>query len=391
MKSVVSAKDLKAAVAVVAPISKGASAMPIINHVLVIATLDGIRIEATDIETQVTATIPGKVEKIGRSTVEGARLSAISRLLPAGADVTFSRNGSKGTVSCDGDTFELLTLDVADFPEWVIHPHTHAFEVPQKTLRTMLETVGYAVADGKDGRRVLFGILLELTGGKKLRLIATNGRVMSSQWDETHGLFDGKDLRTILPARSADQLRKALGDEGVVTVRLSDRQLEFATDAWTIRTQAIEGKYPNIDAVVPKDFSTKVTFDREVMLAALRRAGIVADAANRSVLMEVTEDGGDKGRACCSFRAMAHDVGSFAGKIPVNYSGPAFKVAFNCSLLIDTLSVFEVQSLVMNGRNSTAPVVFLDPKQENRFSLLMPIKLSEVPAEGDEDDGEKED
>lgn len=366
-------KDFQHAATIVsALVAKAATPMPVLNNILIRAEKGVISLEGTDIESQVVATIPGTIEREGQTTVEAARVASIVKLLPGGADVILDATEGRAILSCDGNEYRLNTLPVEDFPEWTREEPVTTIHIEQKVLRYMLGAAQYAIASGKDGRRVLFGIQARVRDNV-LQFTATDGKKLSRVW-RTVAQVEGKpDAELILPAKPAAELHKSLADEGPVDIQFTPRQVFFRAGNITLRTQTIDGKYPDCDAVIPKEFPLEVRFDRDRFLAAVRRAGVVASDLNRSILLKISQDS-------CEFQSMAHDVGSFNGKMPVTYSGEAVRVAFNCEYLMETISGFADPEIRMLLRNSTSPVVFRTDKEAERLSLLMPIKLTSVPS-----------
>ncbi|MDX2175233.1 MAG: DNA polymerase III subunit beta [Candidatus Sumerlaeia bacterium] len=367
-------KDLQAATAVVAAVAtKANTPMPALGNILFIAEKGVVRLEGTDIETQVVATVPGVIEEEGRTTIEAGRLSQLVKLFPAGSDVLLEAKGSKAQITCETNEYKLLTMPVEDFPDWMREPATTRLRIEQKVLRNMLAAVDYAVASGKDGRRVLFGIHVELRDNQ-LRMTATDGKKLA-RISVSVGEVDGAGTASItLPIKPAGELRRVLGDSGPIDIELSARQISFTMDNITIRTQAIDGKYPDCDAVIPKEFAFEAGFDRDRILSAVRRAGIVANDSNRSIILQF-EPGN------CVFKSMAYDVGSFSGKAPIEYTGDQIRVGFNCDYLTETLGCFPDPNLKVHLKNSNAPVIFRSAKEPDRLALLMPIKLSSVATE----------
>lgn len=366
-------KDFQHAATVVsALVGRAATPMPVLNNILIRAEKGVVSLEGTDIESQIVATIPGAIEREGRTTVEAARVASIVKLLPAGADVMIDASEGRAILSCDGNEYRLNTLPVEDFPEWTREEPATTIRLEQKALRYMLGAAQYAIASGKDGRRVLFGIQVRVRDNV-LQFTATDGKKLSRVW-RTLGEVEGKpDAELILPAKPAAELHKSLSDEGPVDIQFAPRQVFFRAGGIVLRTQSIDGKYPDCDAVIPKEFPLEVRFDRDRFLSAVRRAGVVASDLNRSILLKISQD-------VCEFQSMAHDIGSFNGRMAVAYSGEPVRVAFNCEYLLETMSGFADAEVRMLLRNSTSPVVFKTEKESERLSLLMPIKLTSVPS-----------
>jgi len=375
-------KELQQATQVVsALVGRASSPMPVLSTILIIAEKGVIRLEGTDIESQVIVTASGNIEREGRTTVEASRLASLVKLFPAGSDVVIDASDGKALISCESNEYKLLTMPTEDFPEWTRETGTTRIRLEAKALKYMLGAAQYAVASGKDGRRVLYGVFVEIKDNT-LRFTATDGKKLSRVTKSISEVEGKGETSLILPAKPAAEIQKSLPDEGPVDIEFAPRQIFVTAGNVTFRTQSIDGKYPDCDAVIPKEFPFEVRFDRDRFLNSVRRAGIVANDQNRSILMKLAENS-------CDFQSVSHDIGSFNGKMPVQYSGETIRIAFNWEYLIETVSGFSDPEIRMFLKSSNSPIIFRSEKEPDRLALLMPIKLTSVPTmDGNGDDAE---
>jgi DNA polymerase-3 subunit beta len=69
-------------------------------------------------------------------------------------------------------------------------------------------------------------------------------------------------------------------------------------------------------------------------------------------------------------------MGDARETLPVEYSGPAVKVAFNANYLMDILKVMDDDSLRMEIKDSLSPALFLGTDKDARFmSVVMPMRV----------------
>lgn len=375
-------KEFQLAANTVCSVARAATPMPVLLNVLLVAEKGLVRMESTDIETLVVATVPGTIEAEGRTTIEAARLLSLAKLLPSGAEVSISADAGKATIVCENNEYKLQTLPADDFPEWANEKRATKFRMEQRKLRDMLAVTEYAIATGREARRILFGIYVEVFDNT-LRLTATDGKKLSRVHTSLAEVEGTQPVAIILPSKPAAELRKALGDEGPVEIEMSARQISFKVGNLTFYTQGIEGKYPDCDVVIPKDFPHEVLLDRDRFISAVKRAGVVANDMNRSIVLKLESN-------VCEFSAMAFDIGSFAGRMPIEYNGEPLRLAFNCEYLVETLGGFTDVQVRMLVKSSNAPTIFKTAKDMDRLALLMPIKLTSVPMAGAENPDEEE-
>ncbi|MDO8376843.1 MAG: DNA polymerase III subunit beta, partial [Aquabacterium sp.] len=144
--------------------------LPILANVLLRKTGEDIEFTTSDLEIQVRtqATLGGDAGNL--STTVGARkLIDILRTLPPDQVVTLSAAANKLTLTGGKSRFTLQTLPADDFP--LVNEAVDfgpVFAVPQKTLKTLINQVHFAMAV-HDIRYYLNGILF-VAEGKQLTL-----------------------------------------------------------------------------------------------------------------------------------------------------------------------------------------------------------------------------
>jgi DNA polymerase-3 subunit beta len=263
-----------------------------------------------------------------------------------------------------------VTLPPDDYPNWNPETALTRFEVPQKLMRRLLDAVLYAVPP-RDHRRVLMGVLLELREEGVLRLTATDGKKLS-RMSAKIGTVEGEaTARGVISGKLLGDMRRVLGDEGSMTIEIGARQATFLIDNVDYRTNVIEGKYPDCDAVIPKDFPFTVRLNRDQFQLSARRAGVTSEDKNKSVILKFDDNS-------CEFTSMAADVGAFSGRTSVEYDGNPIELAFNFQLLIETLNSFGSPDIHLRVKSEQSPCLFLCDTEPDHECVLMPIKLADV-------------
>lgn len=371
-------KDLELAASVVSNLAdRGAGPMPVLGYLLIDANEQGVQFRGTDNEAYVSVSCGANVRKPGRATVPADTFRELIKLMPPMGEVDMEEQNGKIDIQCETNQYKLMTLPATEFPDWPSVPGEARFQIAQKTLKNLIDASAYALPT-KDHRRVLLGVFFEL-GDHQLRLTATDGKKLARISAPVPEVEGTQTASIVVPRKLLDNLSKFLGNEGPVEVELCGmeggrgqaRQIVFRFGNIVYRGNGIEGKYPDCDAVIPKEFPIQIDFNRDVFLTASKRAGVVTDDKNKSIILKFDNN-------ACHFHSMAHDLGTFSGKISMDYTGPTIELAFNFQFLNETLGRFSSPELNMLIKNATAPVVFKSRQEETRLSLLMPIKLADL-------------
>lgn len=362
--------DLLPAAAVVQSIANPQSTLPILSNVLLTTDHDNlVSLSATDYETRVKINIPAEVDKKGTTTVPAKTFYDLIKELPEDGEVLIETKDKSANLRCRDIRCELATMPARDFPKWPDMDPKVSFDLAQKELKTLLEKVLFAVPV-RDPRKVLLGSLFEFKKGR-LNAVATDGKILA--FYQLPVPIDGApgEQTLVIPHKILDELGKTLGTEGTVNVAFDDRQIAFHVNNMLFVSNQIEGKYPNYEAVIPKEFAREMRFQKPPMLSAIRRASILTDIKNNAFTMAFSDDK-------VLVEAESYDKGRIHEEIPAVVEGDDFKIVFNYRFVNEVLKAIDKEEVVLKINQPTTPAVFLGDETENNFYLVMPIKLTEL-------------
>ncbi len=364
--------DLLPAAAIVQSVANPQSTLPILSNVRISTEHDNlVNFWATDYETRVRISVPAEVEERGEITVPARTFYDLVKELPEDGEVTLETTGRGATIKCRDIRAELATMPARDFPAWPEMQTKASFDIPQRDLKQVLAKVLFAVPV-RDPRKVLLGALFEIRPDS-LAAVATDGKILARVKIPLQATFEGSpdDLNVIIPHKMMDELHRTLADEGSVNVSLDDKQVSFRLSRIEYVSNQVDGKYPNYEAVVPKEFSRELRFQKPPMLAAIRRAAILSDIKNSAVTVHFQEDR-------VSIEAENYDKGRIHEEIPAVVQGEDFKIVFNYKFLQEVMKAIDKEEVVLQVNQPTTPAVFRGADEETYFYLVMPIKLTEL-------------
>src|SRR5690606_16543881 len=132
-----------------------------------------------DLDLEVIDAVPAMVERPGATTVPAYMLHDIVRKFADGAQVSLetSPDGASLTVISGRSRFSLQVLPEADYPDIAVGTMSHAFTLPAKDLRLLIDHTQCA-SSTEETRYYLNGIYLHTVDGASgpmLRAVATDG------------------------------------------------------------------------------------------------------------------------------------------------------------------------------------------------------------------------
>jgi len=341
--------------------------LPILANVLLKKTGDDIEFTTSDLEIQVrtSATLGGDAGNF--STTVGARkLIDILRSLPADQGVTLTAAQSKLTLTGGKSRFTLQTLPSDDFP--LVNEAVDfgpVFSVPQKTLKTLINQVHFAMAV-HDIRYYLNGILF-VAEGKQLTLVATDGHRLGLAQAQLENDIPKQEV--ILPRKTVLELQRLLKDEDTpIEMRFAGNQARFNFSGLEFVTKLVEGKFPDYNRVIPKNHKNSVVLGRAALLSSLQRAAILTSEKFKGVRVNI-EPG--------LLRIASSNAEQEEAKeeLEIDYGGDAIEVGFNVTYLMDALSNISQDMVKIELQDGNASALITVPEQSGFKYVVMPMRI----------------
>jgi DNA polymerase III subunit beta len=342
--------------------------LPILANVLMRKTGGHIEFTTSDLEIQVRTQAELGGDTGSMNTTVGARkLIDILKSLPADQTVTLTAAQNKLTLQGGKSRFTLQTLPADDFPlvnESVEFGPT--FSVPQKTLRSLINQVHFAMAV-HDIRYYLNGILF-IAEGKTLTLVATDGHRLGLAQATLDSDVPSKQ-EVILPRKTVLELQRLLADEDTsIDMRFASNQAKFVFSGMEFVTKLVEGKFPDYNRVIPKNHKNTVVLGRAPLLASLQRAAILTSDKFKGVRVNI-EPG--------SLRIASSNAEQEEAKeeLEIDYNGDSIEIGFNVTYLIDVLANNSHEMVKLELQDSAASALFSVPEQPGFKYVVMPMRI----------------
>ena len=265
--------------------------------------------------------------------------------------------------------FSTLATGTADHPKakaMITHP---AGSLAQLVARTLFATAR------ENSRYAINGVLLK-RDGKRLEMVATDGRRLALARANLTGEKDAKPVSCIIPTKALGMLQKLIHEhEEPVQIAITDNQVLFSFGTAgspgraVLVSNLVEGAFPPYEDVIPKDQDKKVTFDRDVVSSAVRRAALLTNEESRGVRLAF------KGKSKnLELSSRAPEMGEANVKVDLaGYDGDDIEIGFNPQFIVDALKVMTEPEVIMELKAPGKPGLI---KSGNDFVyVVMPVTL----------------
>ena len=353
------------------------TALPVLSNVLIATDGERLRIAATNLEIGVTTWVDGSIQEEGRITVDARLLGEFVNTLPSGqVDLTTDATRISLTVQSGRDKATINGIDAEDFPVIpTVSDDGFSVDIEPQLFREMIAQVEFAAASD-ESRPVLAGVLTRFEGSA-LMLAAADGFRLAVREGEL-GSHVEERLEVIVPARAYRELARLIADASdpvriAITPNRSQILARVGDTEWVSRL--IDGTFPDVKQIVPKDFGTRLDLGRETLLNAVRRAGYFARENNDVVRLQVRPGDDDLAPGSVEVSAHAAERGNSQSFVDASISGTELQIAFNGRYLSDVLTVLR-NGQVMLGLNGSNQAGVVRPAGDDAYThVIMPMVI----------------
>jgi len=367
VKLTIDQSTLHRALRAVGRVAPTRTTLPILQATLLTANAGRLTLNATDTEMALTTSVAADVVASGSAAVSARLLSDyVAQLPPEPVRLTLDDPSHRVRVSCGRFTANLATLDPADFPTFPALDASRALDLGARALREAIGRVAFAAAHD-DTRPVLTGVLFDFTA-TGLKLVATDGFRLARAL-VPGGV--GSEQQLLVPARAVAEFGRLLADADSARLVLTaeNRGVHLVVKDTTLYTRLIEGRFPDVDRVIPRACQTSVVVETAEFRQAVLVAGLFGGSGDaRPVVLDAAP-----GRV--QLRARGDETGDAESELPATVHGKEQTIVLNTRLLADVLDVTTSARIEIAWDSPQTPVILREPNQSDvtDLSLIMPL------------------
>src|SRR5216683_2164515 len=339
--------------------------IPILGNVLVRAENARLSLKATDLDLEVTETLPAETATAGSTTVPAHMFYDIVRKLPDGAQILLEGDGDRSVLAIRAgrSRFTLQTLPENDFPDLAAGEMTHSFTLAAADMKRLIDRTQFAIST-EETRYYLNGIYLHTAGSAKaatLRAVATDGHRLA-QIDLPLPKGASGMPGVIVPRKTVGEVQRLIEDnEGEVGIELSQGKIRFTIGDVVLTSKLIDGTFPDYGRVIPqnnkKDFEAAV--DRVSTISSERGRAVKLALSAGKLVLSVTNP----------------DSGSATEELEVEYAADALDIGFNSRYLLDIAAQIEGEVAVLKLADPGSPTLVQDKENKSALYVLMPMRV----------------
>lgn len=279
MKMQTTAGQLRAGLRLFRGIIQRRNTIPVLGMVRL---ADG-RLTGTDLDSELSVALPTIGAMEGAAAVDWFGLSALAGGIDDGEELTLTESGNTATVTFNGSEYRMASVPVGDFPDF---PAVEGERTATGNLGLVaaMRRVRMAIST-EETRYYLNGVAL-VAGPDGPVLAATNGHHLAmmpldAMPDGAAGAIVPRAVVHWLCAQKHEP--EAATFAGVQQGDAGRPRARFAFAGMTLSAKLIDGNFPDIFRVVPRDPQPVFAVDRATMLRVLQRMRGFAGGRHRAV------------------------------------------------------------------------------------------------------------
>lgn len=339
-----------------------------------------VRLSTYDMNKGVRATLEAEdVIEEGSYIINASRLLSILKVL-SGDTVTIEVDENfHAKISAGRASFSLSALRGSDFPSLPELSGSRGFALPAGVLKDMIARVLHSVAE-QDSRPMLCGAFFRIGAGQ-MEVISCDSYTLSRCSVlcplRDIGEVSVLDFSFLIPGHALNELVRILGDEEeTVSVMIARKHAIFSFRDIVFFTRMIDSEYIDYERIIPKDQTIHVTVERERLLEALERAGLIAEeriqGSGRSYVKIILD--GDR-----MILTSTSVNGNVFDELPIEHEGDNLEIGFNCRYLINSIRAATGEKIRLDFRSPTQSVTvtpFEEEEKRKYFYMILPVRMN---------------
>ena len=347
--------------------------LPVLANILIEAEKTGVILSATNLEIGLRITVGGKVTEEGALTVPARSLGEFVASLGT-ESVGMESAGERLKVTGGRGVGWFAGIAASEFPVMPTGKEKtkdgKIVRLKKKTVMEVATQVAYAAAV-EESRPVLTGIKF-YSGDKGFMAVATDGFRLARKNLEGDTDWSNWGDELILPSRTIVELAKTLAegrkeDLGVEMIK-ENNQVIFTYDTVSVISRVLEGNFPDVEKIIPAEYKTKVTADREELMRAVRSAAIFARESANVVRLKILD-------RVMKVAATGQQTGEGEMEIEIEKEGDDGEIAFNYRYVLDVLGSFPGERVLLEMTGGQTPGVWRPEKDAGLVCLIMPVRV----------------
>lgn len=347
---------------------------PILTGIKIIAEKDCLILIGSNSDIVIEKVIPLmindvkvlEVYKTGSIVMSAKYLSEIAKKLPSDIHLKVDEK-QLITIQSDEVVITLNGFNPKEYPSLPQVDEATCTKISSIKLMEIINQTVFAVSKS-ESRPVLTGVNMSFKENH-ISCAATNSHRLALRELAIETNVNGS---FIVPSTSLNELTKLIKNEtGEIHIYITNSYIVFKSETISLFSRLIEGNYPNISGLLPKDSKTVIILDTIQLLKGIDRACLFANEwRNNNVNLEIKD--GKKIRIFSNSSELGkieetQNIKMISGEIELS-------ISLDGSFLMDALKVIKEEEIRLSFGGSMRPVLIEPVDNSSYLHLISPVR-----------------
>lgn len=371
MNFIVSSTNLLRHLQSISGVLSTSNTLPILDNFLFDIVDGQLTISASDLETTMRTSMTVEATESGKIAIPAKMLLDVLKNLPDQPCTFLVDKSNYGLeIAYDNGKSKMVGFNGDDFPKTPSIENSSSIRISGEIVSRAINKTLFATGND-DLRPVMSGVYCQFSPSD-ITFVATDAHKLV-RYRRTDGQSTGSSA-FILPKKPLNLLKSNLRGDEEVLVEYSDSNAIFTFGDIVLMCRLIDGKYPNYEAVIPKENPNVLIVDRQQFLGAIKRVSIFANKTTHQVKLRLAGSELNISAEDLDFSNEANE------RLTCNYDGNDMEIAFNSRFLMEMLNNID-SSEVRIAMSEPSRAGLLMPnsnenEQEDILMLVMPVMLN---------------
>ena len=347
------------------------SALPILDNLLFNVSNNKLTITASDLDDTMTTTLDVDSGSNGKAAIPARLLLDTLKNLPEQPLNFAVQDSTIIQINAETGSYSIAYNDADEFPKPATIAKPSETILPAKILSKAISSTLFAVSND-DLRPIMCGVLFELST-EGLIFVATDAHKLV-KYVRTD-IAASQESKFIMPKKPLSVLKNILStSDAQVKIEYNDYNALFSFDNYTLSCRLIEGKYPNYEAVIPKENPNKLQINRSQFLSSVNRVAILSNRATHQIQLKTSGNEIEISTEDTEYSNKAVE------QLACEFQGEDIRIGFNARFLAEMLKNMcgEEVLLEMSLPSRAGVLSQVDSLDEGEVMtmLVMPVMLS---------------
>ena len=356
MKFIVSSAALLKELQMLGGVINSTNTLPILDNFLFEINGNSLTLTASDLETTFSTRIAVESESNSMVALPARLLLDTLKTFPE-QPLTFIKT-EKNTVeiSANNGKYAVAYVEGNEFPKAAQVNDAKTTLIQSDILYTAINSTLFA-SGNDDLRPVMSGVFFQFST-ESLTFVATDAHKLVKYTRSDVTATDTSEF--IMPKKPLQLLKGILqGSISEISIEYNDTNAQFRFGDSALTCRLIDGKYPNYEAVIPKENPNQMQVSRVSFLNSVRRVSIFSNKTTHQIRLKIAG-------AALQISAEDFDYSNSAEeRLDCDYQGDDIQIGFNSRFLIEMLNNMECDQIK------------LSMSLPNRAGILTPLDNTE--------------